>query len=560
MLSDAPASAIPIALLGADALLAARPATPVQVLHGCMAAGFVAAYPVSWGDELVARECLSRLEQSPRACVLCACPHAAARIARERLPLEPIALASPPVAAAQLVRGAYKGQPIRITYVGACPSGAHPSIDAHITPAAFLGTLRERGIELTEQPKTFEAVLPPDRRRFHSLPGGCPDPERLEALGYRLVEQPDLPEQMPDDTAVLMDIAVRSGCVCSGAPADRTAVAELEPPRAPHAIIDPVVSVDLSPSELIAAIVTRVVTPRPETPSVGEPLGESVEPPAPDPLVVKEDTAPVVEAAAASVASDAPRREGERRETPAGQRGFNANEVPLRGGPVREFMRPVFPRSESVYEDEPRNRRFSGTVVIAALLLGLSLPLAAFGAWVLLGHGPGVVRSTDEGSVPAYDATSPVAGARSNPVDSAAGVAVTDTTGTDTSAVSGSMPPGARGPGAATSDSAHPDSAVARRTAHPEPIPRSSRLAAKRAKPQSARDGGRASAAATSAPPATDSGLRTTDTATHAAPVILPSEIDSLMREIARRRARVDSLSHMVDSLKKPPTRGKPPV
>jgi hypothetical protein len=50
-----------------------------------------------------------------------------------------------------------------------------------------------------------------------------------------------------------------------------------------------------------------------------------------------------------------------------------------------------------------------------------------------------------------------------------------------------------------------------------------------------------------------DSTMRTT-------PTILPWDVDSLMREIARRRARIDSLNRLVDSLKKPTVRGKPPV
>src|SRR5262247_327951 len=136
---DSPApGAIPIALLGADALLAARPASPVQVLHACVAAGFAAAYPVTWGDELVARACLSRLaDERPKRAILCACPHALRGVVEDASGAQPIAVTSPPVAAARMVRRAYDGQAIRITYVGGCPSGADAELDAHVSPSAF---------------------------------------------------------------------------------------------------------------------------------------------------------------------------------------------------------------------------------------------------------------------------------------------------------------------------------------------------------------------------------------------------------------------------------------
>jgi len=96
MSSDSSASAaIPIALLGVDALVAARPASPLQVLQACVAAGFAAAYPVSWGDELVARECLSRIgEERPHRAILCTCPLALRRIAQDPADATAIAVAA----------------------------------------------------------------------------------------------------------------------------------------------------------------------------------------------------------------------------------------------------------------------------------------------------------------------------------------------------------------------------------------------------------------------------------------------------------------------------------
>jgi len=619
MLTDISASTIPIALLGADALLAARPATPVQVLHACLAAGFAAAYPVSWGDELIARECLSRLRQHPPdACVLCACPHAVTTILREYQSAEPIAVASPPVAAARLVRGAYHGQPIRITYVGGCPSGADPALDAHVTPAAFLATLEERGIELSQQPKTFEGVLPPDRRRFHSLPGGCPDPDRLIESGYQLVAKGELNplgDAMLRDEAVLFDVAVASGCVCGGAPEGRRAVAELEPPKAPHAIIDPVVAVDLSPSAFTAAVLatkqgsgtaasrvreslgaavidfdvpasTQNSSSPPEADSHQEPsaslldveesvpeaAGAEAEPvivadtPAvntgdssapshePPPAVVESSTAsrevPIDET---ETSPDDTRVESERIETPAAQRGYNSKETPLRSGPILEFTRPVFPRSESVYEDEPDRPRFSMTTVFLALALGLALPLAALGGWVLFRYGPGIIRS--ESTVPfvASDSLSSpsIAGTNARPLDSAAGAVTDTTTSTDS----------------ATSHTTSVDSASARRTARRVALPLTDRAASQHRSREetnavTARPPSRqidSAAARTKAPVVRPDTARFVDSAAHAAPTILPWDVDSMMRELAQRRARLDSLNRVVDSLKKPAGRGKPP-
>src|SRR4051812_32892562 len=114
-----PRSSLAVALIGADALLAARPATPVQVLHGCIEAGFGAAYPATGGDELVARECVQQLARKPSSrVVLCSCPLVAKRVDESTLPGERLATAAPPVAAARLVRAAFGDQPVRITYIG----------------------------------------------------------------------------------------------------------------------------------------------------------------------------------------------------------------------------------------------------------------------------------------------------------------------------------------------------------------------------------------------------------------------------------------------------------
>ena len=59
--SPRPNQAVPIVILGTDTLLAALPATPVQLAHACLRAGFANVVPASWGDELIAAAVLRRL-------------------------------------------------------------------------------------------------------------------------------------------------------------------------------------------------------------------------------------------------------------------------------------------------------------------------------------------------------------------------------------------------------------------------------------------------------------------------------------------------------------------
>ena len=82
---------------------------------------------------------------------------------------------SPPVATARYLRAAFSGQALHITYAGACPGADHESIDARLRPSDLLDAFVEHGIVLGAQPNCFDALVPLDRRRFYSLPGGVPD-------------------------------------------------------------------------------------------------------------------------------------------------------------------------------------------------------------------------------------------------------------------------------------------------------------------------------------------------------------------------------------------------
>ena len=268
-----------VAVLGADAMLAALPATPVQIAHACLAAGFHVAVPASWGDELLAAECLRQLaERGPRPAVMCACPFVRSELLAVGSDLAPVlvSLVPPPVAVARYLHALHGRDHVHVTYIGSCPGADHPDIDAALSPGEFLAWLDEAGIELTGQPRVFDSVIPPDRRRFFSMAGGVPSAEQLWSIGNgrSLIELDgedhliDLAQHLLSHESALIDLAPRLGCACSGASSTiparsaRAAVAVIEPPRAASAVVDVAVAVDVtSPIELTGASV-RFEAPR----------------------------------------------------------------------------------------------------------------------------------------------------------------------------------------------------------------------------------------------------------------------------------------------------------
>jgi hypothetical protein len=242
-----------VVILGNDAMLAARPATPVQLAHACLAAGFRAVIPASWGDELVAGATLDALSgRATRPAIHCACPHVARRVLGVGSELAPhlVSLVAPPVAAARYIRLNAAGE-LRITYAGRCPAAADDSIDARLTPEELLAQLADRGIDPTAQPEVFESVIPPDRRRHLSVPGGLPSPDMLWSRDRFIVETikggdfaSELANLVLARKEVLIDPAPAVGCVCSGAirgaePGEaRMNVVALEPPRSAYPVVD----------------------------------------------------------------------------------------------------------------------------------------------------------------------------------------------------------------------------------------------------------------------------------------------------------------------------------
>jgi hypothetical protein len=279
-------------------VLAAAPATPVQLAHACLSAGYLAAIPASWGDELIAARAIDRLRDAEGPLVQCSCPYVSRRLANHGEMLAPMLLSflPPPVATAHYLRAMYAPARPRITYAGGCPSAAHDSIDVWLSPDEFMNALAERGIIPKEQPTEFDSVLPPDRRRYYSEPGGLPSRSALRNLPMpvEIVELKgrdivvDLAQQLLSGSRALIDVALPLGCCCSGAAgaenldSARARVRDLEPPRALAPVVDHAIRLPLEGvppgSDTFAAkeeapaapaVVTRV-------PRMSEPISDPV--------------------------------------------------------------------------------------------------------------------------------------------------------------------------------------------------------------------------------------------------------------------------------------------
>jgi hypothetical protein len=229
-----------VAILGTDALLAARPVDPVQLSRACQSAGFDLVVPVSWGEEVIATYVGERLaSRRSSTMVVSACPLVNRQVMATPMAAPVLQTVSPPIASARYLRAALSPRDVHITYVGACPGAASPEIDVHCLPDVLFTRLVEAGIDANRQPKHLDGQLPADRARYASSPGGLPETSWLLArTELRLVQAApvtaDVVAQLHRDEALVIDLAAACRCVCAR---DKVAAMRLEPPRSTTPVV-----------------------------------------------------------------------------------------------------------------------------------------------------------------------------------------------------------------------------------------------------------------------------------------------------------------------------------
>lgn len=237
-------------ILGNDALVAARPATPAQLANACIAAGFDLVVPPAWGDELVATGYLERLAgRREPVIVACACPRVAALAAHAGTSLPTVGLAAPPVAVARALRAVH-GEAILITYVGSCPSASDPSIDVRFSPSALFAQLDRQEVRIAGQPTELAGAEGDRWRRYASVPGGLPAlrflarspvDRVLRTLDAASFERGEIP---PSRSDVLVDLAGAAQCACGG---PRDEIEEGEPRRSTTPVVQCPLGLPLDP-------------------------------------------------------------------------------------------------------------------------------------------------------------------------------------------------------------------------------------------------------------------------------------------------------------------------
>ena len=229
-----------VAILGTDALLAARPVDPVQLTRACQSAGFDFVVPVSWGEEVIATYLGERLASGrPSTVVVSACSMVNRQLADTPVEAPVLQTVPPPIATARYLRAALQPRQVHVTYVGACPGAADTEVDVHCLPEVLFTKLVEAGIDASRQPRHLDGQLPPERARYASAPGGLPDCNWLMARAeMRLVQAApltvDVVAQLHRGEPLLVDLSAACRCICAR---DRIAAARVEPPRSAQPVI-----------------------------------------------------------------------------------------------------------------------------------------------------------------------------------------------------------------------------------------------------------------------------------------------------------------------------------
>ncbi|MEP7345196.1 MAG: hypothetical protein ABI877_08010 [Gemmatimonadaceae bacterium] len=252
----------------------------MQLARACLSFGYSFVAPASWGEELLAVRATDFVASGPAgASLLFHCPLVVAVMGSAGANSLPrCAGVSPPVATSRYLRAAFSPKAVHVTYVGRCPGGLNSEIDEHLSPDTLLARLAQAGCSPTKEPSYFDDVLPPDRRRFASTPGGAPAPGYLATTVANAIIRDVAPETLhtvaahcgPNERS-LLDLAVAMRCHCA---VDAYAMQRLEPLRAAAAVVNLELMVDLAPS----------VRASPHTPTRFprfEAVGSQLTPPAP---------------------------------------------------------------------------------------------------------------------------------------------------------------------------------------------------------------------------------------------------------------------------------------
>ena len=169
---------------------------------------------------------------------------------------------APPVAVARYVRASARTPSANAHHVHRRVSRRGRRVDRHSDDArgAHCHARRARHRRSIEQPGVFESIIPPDRRRFRSQPGGVPTAEALwTEIGSRTLVELDgedfvteIAQHLLTGKNVLIDASTRLGCVCSGAASRRAESARSaswrssrRAPRRPSSTKEPPIDLDL---------------------------------------------------------------------------------------------------------------------------------------------------------------------------------------------------------------------------------------------------------------------------------------------------------------------------
>jgi len=182
-----------VLMLPTEATVYFFPATPEQLINACLKAGFVDVHFETVGDELVAEEYLRLWRSGGTHAWIRSTSPIVVDYCRRKLPellpfLAPIV--TPAVALARYLRST-EPRDTRFVYAGVGTPGSNGTaaeVDSCISFAELDRLLLESGAPPADQQLTMRR-LPPERRRFLSLPGGMPreliQDERLSSRRFR---------------------------------------------------------------------------------------------------------------------------------------------------------------------------------------------------------------------------------------------------------------------------------------------------------------------------------------------------------------------------------------